>query len=944
MWFATITGVTRFDGVNYTAFTAANRKNNLSLLGSDVYDMVADESDNLWALTAYGGLNKINIPTCSVIESIPITDKNKRNLFLKRLSLNNDHIFIGTNEGLLIRFNKRTNKIELEKNIEEVIGSSPPVDDIFIDEKNRVWFFLSGYGILITDTAFNKKRLITASELLQNGKTNLQFKGHTFYNDNLILATTEGIKVIAVNDVVLIEASKLFSFIPVEIMHNEVSAISVKGNTLLLSGVNGLYALDMEKNKYQEIIPSKNYEDRAWLKGNYCLCQTEQDIWAGGAGTEGTGIVWIKNINSPFHAFCNSMNNNGIKLVNCYTLCGLDDSTLITCAGNGLYKINHITGAITKYKTSDFYILAFCDPYHRIVACGYNGSTIFDKDNNPVNLSSVYPELTPLKHDTLMVYQKMGDSLFFFSGVSQRGMYIWNVKRKTLEIKSTSSETAPLKSNAIKCLYIDSKNHLWIICENAISIYNPFNKTIQNINVSISGGINMDVCELQHRFWIACYGIGIIELSDSYKIRNIYTEKEGISSSGVFKIFPLNDSALIFSSIKGLSVLNIYTKMVNTYYEEDGLQSDDFDMLSGMLTKDFIFLGGVGVTKIDLKKIKTNNTPPVFYFTRIKTDIKTGATDTTDLQIKKLVIPTDWLQTNISFVGVNYLSPKRVTYAYRIKENGSNWIDLGRQNFVTLIGLSPGTYTLEVKAANEDGVWCEPKTLSLTFLPKWYQTAWFNAAVILFAGSLFYSFYRYRISQLKKQQQIRREIASDLHDDLGATLNSVKIFTHLAETSPQQPEYLEQIKESVNYAYNRLRDMIWVLDDTGDTVDDLLKRIKQFAQPVANANNIEVHYSSDGSDNFILNKTEKRNLLLIAKETINNCIKYANCKNIYVSITRTEGKLKLIMKDDGKGFNEQEIIQGHGLKNIQERAKQIHCVASIYSEKGAGTAIIVTRK
>jgi signal transduction histidine kinase len=50
------------------------------------------------------------------------------------------------------------------------------------------------------------------------------------------------------------------------------------------------------------------------------------------------------------------------------------------------------------------------------------------------------------------------------------------------------------------------------------------------------------------------------------------------------------------------------------------------------------------------------------------------------------------------------------------------------------------------------------------------------------------------------------------------------------------------------------------------------------------------------------------------------------------------------MKDDGIGFNEKEIVPGHGLKNIHERAKQIHCVASIFSEKGAGTTIIVTKK
>src|SRR4029079_3568908 len=125
--------------------------------------------------------------------------------------------------------------------------------------------------------------------------------------------------------------------------------------------------------------------------------------------------------------------------------------------------------------------------------------------------------------------------------------------------------------------------------------------------------------------------------------------------------------------------------------------------------------------------------------------------------------------------------------------------------------------------------------LTLIFLPKWYQTAWFKASIILFVSGLFYGFYRLRLSQIKKQQQIRHEIASDLHDDLGATLNSVRLFTKLAETSPKKEEYIQQIRDSISTAYLGLRDMIWVLDDTGDTVEDLLKRIKQFAQPIANA-------------------------------------------------------------------------------------------------------------
>jgi len=938
MWFATIKGVTRFDGVSYTGFTANNKKSALSLLGSDVWDMSVND-DDLWVLTAYGGLNKINITTCSVTATFPLNDSKGNTLFAKCFSIQKNYAFIGTNEGIVMRFNINRNRIEAQKNIGEEITGNHHIDDIFIDRHSRIWLFLSGNGILITDSVFNKIEFVSCSDLSRDFLSHLQFKGHTTFNNNLLLATTEGLRIISVDDFTAIDASQFSTLLPVIITQHELSAISQRDGEILFSGTDGLYRLNIRKNELDKIIPSKDYEDNTSFTLNDCLYQTDQSIFAGG-----DGVAWIRNINSPFISFRTSMDGSGIKLDNCFSLYNRGDSSMIVCAADGLYKVNHTSGVIKKFKAKGIYLLAFSDPDDNILASNYTGLEMYNKFDNALDISSIYPELKPLRNDTLITCQKLGDSLFFLAGLSQRGMYIWNIKTKKVELINSTSAKTPLKNNAIKCLYRDSENRIWILCDNAVSIYNPFNKSVQNLDLSVPGSINMDICELNNHFWIACYGTGIVELDNDYKIIKVYSEKDGLSNSNVFKVFALDDSDIIVSSLNGLSILNIHSKKITTYFEDDGLQSDDFDMLSGSRNKKFIFFGGVGFTKVDISKLKKNINPPVFYFLNVKTETKNGLFDTSNLQIKELTIPYDWLQTDISFVGINYLNPKRVTYQYRIKENGSNWISLGTQNFVTLIGLSPGTYSLEVKAANEDGVWCEPKTLSLTFLPKWYQTTWFKAAVILFAGGLFYSFYRYRISQLKKQQQIRREIASDLHDDLGATLNSVKIFTHLAETSPQQQEYFEQIKESVNYAYNRLRDMIWVLDDTGDTVDDLLKRIKQFAQPIANANNIHVHYSADVSNNFILNKTEKRNLLLIAKETINNCIKYADCKNINVTFTRTDGKLKLIMKDDGSGFDAKEIVPGHGLKNIQERAKQIHCVASVYSEKGAGTTIIVTKK
>jgi signal transduction histidine kinase len=214
--------------------------------------------------------------------------------------------------------------------------------------------------------------------------------------------------------------------------------------------------------------------------------------------------------------------------------------------------------------------------------------------------------------------------------------------------------------------------------------------------------------------------------------------------------------------------------------------------------------------------------------------------------------------------------------------------------------------------------------------------------IALTIAGILYALYRYRISQIKKQHEIRKNIATDLHDDLGSTLNSVKVFTNLAISGVKQEESLQQVKDNLTEATMSLRDMIWVLDDSLDTVDELITRLKQFAVPVATASNIETIIKADSEVNSRqLTKEEKRNLFLICKEAINNSIKYAGATQINVDITPSAKKIKIVVADNGKGFNVDEVKKGYGLKNMQYRAGQIRFKVVLKSLPNQGTNIII---
>jgi signal transduction histidine kinase len=139
------------------------------------------------------------------------------------------------------------------------------------------------------------------------------------------------------------------------------------------------------------------------------------------------------------------------------------------------------------------------------------------------------------------------------------------------------------------------------------------------------------------------------------------------------------------------------------------------------------------------------------------------------------------------------------------------------------------------------------------------------------------------------------------------------------------------------------RDLIWVLDDKKDTVDHLISRVMQFAEPLCDAQGITLtkNISSDAW-NFKLGKEEKRNLYMILKESINNSVKYANCRNILLEILLDGKRLHISVSDDGAGFNQETVTPGNGTTNIHSRAKDAGYQAMIRTAPGKGTTIQLT--
>lgn len=947
LWISTQDGLNRFEGRKIEVLNAGNKDPHKSLPGQDIYDITLDDTgEYLWALIPYAGLSKIDIRTVRVVKNY-FNDHGtgQPNYWYKCMVRHQDKLFIGTNEGSIIGFDTKKEEVLFRIRTKELFGVDYTVDKLVCTADGRLYIFLSGKGIVEYDPLRKKViSTISANELYLDGYA-FQFTDVTEHAGIFWITTSLGLRCVSsLNNRVLyprrFQNSPSHAF-----LNNYLSTVSVYDGQVLYSGKDGLFQTDTALDHPVQIQPTRNYENHDLFEVANCIFQQGQVVWVGSQ----YGLAWVKNRYSPFMGLTNSLNGNGNRIKHSMSLLPVTDSVIAVCSDDALFFANHQTGTINRFSVPDFYLTAFKAPDGLFIASGDEGFQLFNAAQQSLPLKKYFPELSPISQDLLVSATAYGDSLIFMASQNQQGLYKWNHEARTVTTINTSSVGLRLQSNVINRLFVDSRKRLWILCDNVISIYDIRNNSMQHFTLTDPVhkkpmSVIMDICEAANSFWLAVYGVGVVALQEDMSIRKIYSQQNGVNNLGLYKIMKLSDSTLISSSNNGITVLNIRNGKATNYSEEDGLHSSSFEETSGAISGNYLFLGGFnGFTRIDPRKFSSNNTAPSLYFSNASVRTTEAENDSLNIFMHSLTVPSDASQVTIAFSAVNYTGPEKVRYQYKLLPVSTQWESNGHEPFLNLVGIGPGIYTLQVRASNEDGIWSEPIQMILHFKPKWFQTWWFTVACVLVALGIILLLVRMRLHQLSREEAIRRKLSNDLHDDLGSTLNSVKVHANLAMMDPGNETYLQRVKEGTQQAIVSTRDLIWVLDDKKDTVDHLISRVMQFAEPLCDAQGITLtrNISSDAW-NFKLGKEEKRNLYMILKESINNSVKYANCRNIKLEILMDGKRLHISVSDDGTGFNKETVTPGNGTTNIYSRARDAGYEALIRTAPGKGTTVLLT--
>jgi len=177
------------------------------------------------------------------------------------------------------------------------------------------------------------------------------------------------------------------------------------------------------------------------------------------------------------------------------------------------------------------------------------------------------------------------------------------------------------------------------------------------------------------------------------------------------------------------------------------------------------------------------------------------------------------------------------------------------------------------------------------------------------------------------EEQERKRIAADLHDNLGvyaASLSSNISYLHPESNDVQTVNAMQELQHNSNAIISELNDTIWVLKKDALSLTAISDRIKVFISRINKSYpGINVEVKEKIETDFVLPSSQAFHLYRIVQEAINNSLKHSHGKNVIVEITAGTA-WKVIIEDDGKGFNSATSLSGgtNGLTNMQERSAE----------------------
>lgn len=204
---------------------------------------------------------------------------------------------------------------------------------------------------------------------------------------------------------------------------------------------------------------------------------------------------------------------------------------------------------------------------------------------------------------------------------------------------------------------------------------------------------------------------------------------------------------------------------------------------------------------------------------------------------------------------------------------------------------------------------------------------------------------RSRLRRLEDSLKLRKQIAHDLHDEVGSTLSSISLLSgHTDELLRQnRPETAQKMVQKI-YADARqilesIDEIIWTINPGNDSLPRIAMRLQEYAQPLMESKNIQFSFATHPTlDQVPVSMEVRRGLYLIGKEAINNLVKYSSATQATIRFDYEKGQIVVLIEDNGRGFAPGPTNRT-GQQSMQQRARDLGGELTVQSAPDDGTRI-----
>ncbi|MEM1246972.1 MAG: two-component regulator propeller domain-containing protein [Acidobacteriota bacterium] len=366
-------------------------------------------------------------------------------------------------------------------------------------------------------------------------------------------------------------------------------------------------------------------------------------------------------------------------------------------------------------------------------------------------------------------------------GVLWIGTFGGGLNRRDVDgsIMSYTSETSELSDDLITVIEEDVDGTLWIGTrfgglnrfERGTGPVQSYRHDPQDPRSLASDVVTSLHVDSKGRLWIGTEeGLHEWSLDDRQAGRTefrIYSEGQGLPNQRVWGILEDDAGMLWVSTNRGIARIDAETGAIRTYDESRGLQSAEFNFgaahrgPSGRL-----YFGGVqGFNAFDAKSIRSNEHVPPVVFTSVRKLNQPIELDRPVWELEELELDHRDSVVTIGFAALDFTAPHLNRYQYKLEGLQDEWIELEDSPRATFAKLSPGSYTLRLRASNNEGVWNDDgATLRMKVHPPFWNSNWaWIAYIALGVGAMFY-YARSQAAKLRHEENYSRQLEAKVRE------------------------------------------------------------------------------------------------------------------------------------------------------------------------------------